>query len=127
MICLAVFSYLNFMSKFLFQMCVFCCLYGALLFFGKLKFTLDYNSMTSNCLFTNIGYFGIYHLDCRKYQYILSNLALPQSSGCLAYGGLGKLGSWYLLLLLSLVLVLKILGNRTQNGNWTLKNNDLKS
>ena len=35
--------------------------------------------------------------------------------------GWAKLGSWYLLLLLSLVLVLKILGNRSKCGNWTLK------
>ena len=34
--------------------------------------------------------------------------------------GWGKLGSWYLLLLLSLVLVLKILGQRKPNGLWTL-------
>lgn len=35
--------------------------------------------------------------------------------------GWAKLGSWYLLLLLSLVLVLKILGQRDQNGTWLLK------
>nr|WP_174506466.1 DUF817 family protein [Acinetobacter sp. Marseille-Q1620] len=35
--------------------------------------------------------------------------------------GWGKLGSWYLLLLLSLVLVLKILGHRHKNGEWVLK------
>ena len=34
--------------------------------------------------------------------------------------GWGKLGSWYLLLLLSLVMVLKILGRRQSNGNWLL-------
>ncbi|WP_252150253.1 DUF817 family protein [Acinetobacter sp. B51(2017)] len=34
--------------------------------------------------------------------------------------GWGKLGSWYLLLLLSLVLVLKILGHRSQQGTWQL-------
>lgn len=34
--------------------------------------------------------------------------------------GWGKLGSWYLLLLLSLVLVLKILGKRRDNGDWHL-------
>ena len=35
--------------------------------------------------------------------------------------GWGKLGSWYLLLLLSLVLVLKILGTRSTDGKWLLK------
>ena len=35
--------------------------------------------------------------------------------------GWGKLGSWYLLLLLSLVLVLKILGHRDITGYWVLK------
>ena len=34
--------------------------------------------------------------------------------------GWGKLGSWYLLLLLSLVLVLKILGKRDLRGSWSL-------
>lgn len=34
--------------------------------------------------------------------------------------GWGKLGSWYLLLLLSLVLVLKILGQRSATGSWQL-------
>ncbi|MEB3766202.1 DUF817 family protein [Acinetobacter sp. MD2] len=32
----------------------------------------------------------------------------------------GKIGSWYLLLLLSLVLILKILGRRDVQGNWVL-------
>ena len=35
--------------------------------------------------------------------------------------GWAKLGSWYLLLLLSLVLVLKILGHRDKQGSWRLK------
>ena len=34
--------------------------------------------------------------------------------------GWGKLGSWYLLLLLSLVLVMKILGQRDASGTWRL-------
>lgn len=33
----------------------------------------------------------------------------------------GKIGSWYLLLLLSLVLVIKIMGTRDKQGNWRLK------
>lgn len=33
----------------------------------------------------------------------------------------GKIGSWYLLLLLSLVLVLKILGTRDDQGRWKIK------
>lgn len=32
----------------------------------------------------------------------------------------GKIGSWYLLLLLSLVLIMKILGKRDAQGNWSL-------
>jgi uncharacterized membrane protein YoaT (DUF817 family) len=32
----------------------------------------------------------------------------------------GKIGSWYLLLLLSLVLVMKILGKRDTQGNWQI-------
>ncbi|MFC2996616.1 DUF817 family protein [Acinetobacter sichuanensis] len=38
--------------------------------------------------------------------------------------GWGKLGSWYLLLLLSLVLVLRILGHRADTGQWLLKENE---
>ena len=34
--------------------------------------------------------------------------------------GVGKVGSWYLLLLLSLVLVLAVMGRRDINGRWTL-------
>ncbi len=34
--------------------------------------------------------------------------------------GLGKVGSWYLLLLLSLVLVLAVMGKRTSDGVWRL-------
>lgn len=34
--------------------------------------------------------------------------------------GLGKLGSWYLLLTLSLVLVLMVMGRRDKNGQWNL-------
>ncbi len=35
--------------------------------------------------------------------------------------GWGKLGSWYLLLTLSLVLVLAVMGKRDQMGNWCLR------
>ena len=34
--------------------------------------------------------------------------------------GLGKLGSWYLLLTLSLVLVLAVMGRRDRQGHWML-------
>ena len=34
--------------------------------------------------------------------------------------GWGKIGSWYLLLILSLVLVLVVLGNRSDKGRWQL-------
>ena len=33
----------------------------------------------------------------------------------------GKIGSWYLLLLLSLVLVMRLLGQRDQHGHWYIK------
>ena len=33
----------------------------------------------------------------------------------------GKIGSWYLLLLLSLVLVMRLLGQRDQYGSWHIK------
>ncbi|RYZ79271.1 MAG: DUF817 domain-containing protein, partial [Moraxellaceae bacterium] len=35
--------------------------------------------------------------------------------------GWGKLGSWYLLLSLSLVLVLAVMGKRDRLGNWQLR------
>lgn len=34
--------------------------------------------------------------------------------------GWGKLGSWYLLLILSLVLVLAVMGKRDTKGSWQL-------
>lgn len=128
MICLAVFSYLNFMSKF-FIPDVRVLLFGwSIIIFWKTKihFRLQQHDIKLPVL-PILGILAFIIWIAENISTFYQIWLYPSQVDAWHMVGWGKLGSWYLLLLLSLVLVLKILGNRTQNGNWTLKNNDLKS
>lgn len=121
MLLLAVLSYINFMSKFFIpdiRMGLF--IWSVLIFWKtKLYFQLDQHRFKIPMLpvllllafliwiAENISTF---------YQIWL----YPSQINNWHMVGWGKLGSWYLLLLLSLVLVLKILGTRGKNGTWRL-------
>ena len=122
MLALALFSYLNFMTKFFVPDVRYLLVLWSVIIFWKTQI-----------------YFRL-----KNYQFRLPMLPILLLLACIIWiaenistfyqiwlyptqieqwhaVGLGKIGSWYLLLLLSLVLVLKILGHRTSNGDWNLK------
>ncbi|MEK5766024.1 DUF817 family protein [Acinetobacter schindleri] len=122
MMALAVLSYINFMSKFFipdYRILLF--IWSALIFWKtQIRFQLNRHSFQLPMLpvlallafiiwiAENISTFyqiWLYPSQVEKWHMV----------------GWAKLGSWYLLLLLSLVLVMKILGVRDSRGNWQLK------
>ncbi len=69
-----------------------------------------------------------YLLGCAVLIWIAENIATfsniwlyPSQIDAWHWVGVGKIGSWYLLLLLSLVLVLAVMGQRQDHGLWQLK------
>ncbi|TCM66583.1 uncharacterized membrane protein YoaT (DUF817 family) [Acinetobacter calcoaceticus] len=121
MLALSLCSYINFMSKFfIYDVRYFLFLWSALIFYR-----------------TQV-HFKIAELSCRLPMllvllvlaviiWIAENISTfykiwlyPSQIDAWHIVGWGKIGSWYLLLLLSLVLVLKILGKRDGNGHWHL-------
>lgn len=123
MLCLAVLSYLNFMSKFFiadFRNVLF--IWSIVIFWKtKICFKLQKHEVQLPVLPVLIVLAFII--------WIAENISTfnkiwlyPSQVDAWHMVGWGKLGSWYLLLLLSLVLVLKILGDRNKNGRWVLKN-----
>ena len=122
MLCLAVLSYINFMSKFFipdFRNLLFVC--SVILFWKtKIRFELQQHHFQIPMLpILLILAFIIWIAENISTFYKIWQY--PSQVDAWHMVGWGKLGSWYLLLLLSLVLVLKILGNRNSSGNWSLK------
>ncbi|ELW77316.1 MAG: DUF817 domain-containing protein [Pseudomonadota bacterium] len=122
MLSLAVLSYINFMSKFFipdFRNVLF--IWSVVIFWKtKISFRLQQHEFQLPMLPVLIVLAFII--------WIAENISTfnkiwlyPSQVDAWHMVGWGKLGSWYLLLLLSLVLVLKILGNRMENGDWSLK------
>lgn len=122
MLSLAVLSYINFMSKFFVPDIRYGLFLWSVVIFWKSKvtFSLSQHRMTLPVLpvlvvlafliwiAENISTFyqiWLYPTQVEKWHMV----------------GWSKLGSWYLLLLLSLVLVMKILGTRSNEGHWHLK------
>ena len=69
-----------------------------------------------------------YLLGCAVLIWVAENIATfsniwlyPSQIDAWHWVGVGKIGSWYLLLLLSLVLVLAVMGQRHASGAWSLK------
>ncbi len=123
MLWLALLSYINFMSKFFvpdIRLVLF--LWSILIFWKtKIRFELQHHSIQLPMLpILLILAFIIWIAEniSTFYQIWL----YPSQVDAWHMVGWGKLGSWYLLLLLSLVLVLKILGTRDFTGRWNLKN-----
>ncbi|WP_347453787.1 DUF817 family protein [Acinetobacter thermotolerans] len=122
MLALAVLSYINFMSKFFipdYRVILF--IWSVIIFWNtRIRFQLNQHTFQLPMLpvlallafiiwiAENISTFyqiWLYPSQVEKWHMV----------------GWAKLGSWYLLLLLSLVLVMKILGIHDQQGNWKLK------
>jgi uncharacterized membrane protein YoaT (DUF817 family) len=122
MLCLAVLSYLNFMTKFFipdYRMVLF--VWSIIIFWKtKLYFQLQQHQFKVPMLpVLLVLAFLIWIAENISTFYKI--WLYPSQVDAWHMVGWGKLGSWYLLLLLSLVLVLKILGVRDKNGSWRLR------
>lgn len=122
MLALAVLSYLNFMTKFFvpdIRLLLF--VWSGVIFWKtKLRFKLRHHQIQLPMLpFLLLLAFIIWIAENISTFYKI--WLYPSQVDAWHIVGWGKLGSWYLLLLLSLVLVLKILGNRDEKGVWKLK------
>lgn len=121
MMCLAVLSYINFMSKF------FIVDYRALLFIWsvvifwktKITFRLKHHEIRLPMLPILVLLAFIIWI-AENISTFYQIWLYPTQVDAWHMVGWAKLGSWYLLLLLSLVLVLKILGTRDVTGRWEL-------
>lgn len=122
MLMLALLSYINFMSKFFipdFRMFLFA--WSMVIFWKtKIKFQLQQHQFQLPMLpILILLAFLIWIAENISTFYKI--WLYPSQVNAWHMVGWGKLGSWYLLLLLSLVLVLKILGTRQHSGSWSLK------
>lgn len=121
MLCLAVLSYLNFMTKFFipdYRLVLFA---WSIIIFWKTKLYFQLNDSRFKVPMLPILLLLAFLI------WIAENISTfykiwlyPSQVDAWHMVGWGKLGSWYLLLLLSLVLVLKILGKRDKKGTWQL-------
>lgn len=122
MLCLAVLSYLNFMTKFFipdYRLVLFA---WSIIIFWKTKLYFQLSDSRFKVPMLPILLLLAFLI------WIAENISTfykiwlyPSQVDAWHMVGWGKLGSWYLLLLLSLVLVLKILGVRDKNGSWRLR------
>lgn len=122
MLALAVLSYLNFMTKFFvpdIRLLLF--VWSGVIFWKtKLRFQLQHHQIQFPMLPVLLLLAFIIWI-AENISTFYKIWLYPSQVDAWHIVGWGKLGSWYLLLLLSLVLVLKILGNRDEKGVWKLK------
>ena len=121
MLCLAVLSYLNFMTKFFipdYRLVLFA---WSIIIFWKTKLYFQLSDSRFKVPMLPILLLLAFLI------WIAENISTfykiwlyPSQVDAWHMVGWWKLGSWYLLLLLSLVLVLKILGKRDKKGTWQL-------
>jgi uncharacterized membrane protein YoaT (DUF817 family) len=123
MLVLAVFSYINFMSKFFVpDIRLFLFAWSVIIFCKtRISFQLQQHQLQLPMLPVLIVLAFIIWI-AENISTFYRIWLYPSQVDAWHMVGWGKMGSWYLLLLLSLVLVLKILGNRSKDGVWTLKN-----
>ena len=121
MLCLAVLSYLNFMTKFFIQDYRLVLFAWSIIIFWKTKLYFQLSDSRFKVPMLPILLLLAFLI------WIAENISTfykiwlyPSQVDAWHMVGWGKLGSWYLLLLLSLVLVLKILGKRDKKGTWQL-------
>ncbi|EPF74679.1 DUF817 family protein [Acinetobacter rudis] len=122
MLSLAVLSYLNFMTKFViydFRYVLF--IWSFLLFYKtRVYFNLGSYQVKSPMLLVLLILAVIIWI-AENVSTFYQIWLYPTQIEAWHMVGLAKIGSWYLLLLLSLVLVLKILGERDCEGHWHIK------
>lgn len=127
MMALALVSYINFMSKFfIFDIRNILFLWSIWLFWKtKVVFTLEQKKLTFPMLFVLLTLAGLIWV-AENISTFYDIWVYPNQSDGWHMVWIGKIGSWYLLLMLSLVFVLNILGHRQANGIWVLKERFIK-
>lgn len=121
MLTLAVLSYINFMSKFFVPDIRYLLFAWSIVLFWKTKIGFELQKHRFQLPMLPVLLLLAFII------WIAENISTfyqiwlyPSQVDAWHMVGWGKLGSWYLLLLLSLVLVLKILGKRDLRGSWSL-------
>ncbi|HEX5380879.1 MAG TPA: DUF817 family protein [Acinetobacter sp.] len=125
MLTLAVLSYLNFMSKFFIPDIRYVLFGWSIVMFWKTKIRFELQHHTIQLPMLPILWVLAFVIWLAENVSTFYKIWLyPSQVDAWHIVGWGKLGSWYLLLLLSLVLVLKILGIRNSKGDWQLNNDE---
>ena len=122
MLSLAVLSYINFMSKFFIPDYRYVLFVWSVVIFWKTKirFCLTQHQLSMPML-PVLLVLALMIWVAENISTFYQIWLYPSQVDAWHMVGWGKLGSWYLLLLLSLVLVMKILGQRDAQGSWQLK------
>lgn len=122
MMALAVLSYLNFMTKFFIpDIRMFLFAWSVLIFWKtKVQFRIS-NQVIQLPMLLVLLILAFLIWIAENISTFYQIWLYPSQVDAWHMVGWGKLGSWYLLLLLSLVLVLKILGQRDGSGRWNLR------
>jgi uncharacterized membrane protein YoaT (DUF817 family) len=123
MLTLAVLSYINFMSKFFVPDIRYVLFAWSVWMFWKTKISFELQHHSIQLPMLPILWVLAFIIWIAENVSTFYKIWLyPSQVDAWHMVGWGKLGSWYLLLLLSLVLVLKILGTRDLYGCWKLNN-----
>lgn len=122
MMCLAGLSYLNFMSKFFILDIRIALFIWSMVIFWKTKIHFQLQQYKIRLpMLPILALLAFIIWIAENISTFYKIWLYPSQIDAWHMVGWGKLGSWYLLLLLSLVLVLKILGHRGKDGTWQLK------
>jgi uncharacterized membrane protein YoaT (DUF817 family) len=103
MLCLAVLSYLNFMTKFFIPDYRLVLFVWSIIIFWKTKLYFQLNDHVSKCRCSNLTFACILIWIAENISTFYKIWLYPSQVDAWHMVGMGKLGSWYLLLLLSLV------------------------
>lgn len=121
MLLLAIFAYINFMSKFFIHDIRSILFVWSIVIFWKTKACIQIQQQNYKLPMLIVLLFLAFLI------WIAENISTfydiwvyPNQKDGWQLVWWGKIGSWYLLLLLSLVLIMKILGRRDAQGNWSL-------
>lgn len=119
---LAVLSYGNFFSKFFIPDIRNGLFIASIVLFWKTKVQFELNQQQLRLPFLPLLLLFAFVIWLAENVATFSNIwRYPSQAQYWHMVGWGKLGSWYLLLTLSLVLVLAVMGKRDQQGNWRLR------
>jgi uncharacterized membrane protein YoaT (DUF817 family) len=118
---LAILSYLNFFSHHFYPDLRGGLFIASIVLFWRTRLLVQWGSSSLRLMFLPmlLGLAGIVWLaeNIATFSHIW---LYPSQVAQWHWVGVGKVGSWYLLLLLSLVLVLAVMGRRDDQGNWRL-------